>query len=310
MPNTYPPPPATTDGTNIEIHHLLRSPQVLSRRLATLASQRFISDALLQGRFTAVGGSILYETDGESVFADDEPEAITPGGAYPQTTTDNGDIAAAKVDKWGEDTPIKDESIARLGINPVNRAFTKVINSVVKYVDSAALSVISSKVTTTYNVTAAGNPGAWSDADNMVNSILQAKATAEATEDAYELDTIVLSDLQWAKAVGMLITKSYLPREALNPVVTGQWPEALGLTWLRTPHAPSTNPMLVDTDRLGGMADEKIGGPGYAQVGGVGVESKSIREDKIDGYLLRARRVTVPVVTEPKAGLFFTNTGL
>ena len=67
--------------------------------------------------------------------------------------------------------------------------------------------------------------------------------------------------------------------------------------------------MLVDTDELGGMADEALGGPGYSEVQ-PGVEVKSIREEKIDGYLLRSRRVTVPVVTDATAGVLITGTGL
>ena len=61
--------------------------------------------------------------------------------------------------------------------------------------------------------------------------------------------------------------------------------------------------------KLGGMADEALGGPGYSEVQ-PGVEVKSIREEKIDGYLLRSRRATVPVVTDATAGVLITGTGL
>lgn len=49
------------------------------------------------------------------------------------------------------------------------------------------------------------------------------------------------------------------------------------------------------------MADEDLGGPGYTKIDGIGVETKSIRDDENDKYRLRARRVTVPVVLEPAA---------
>jgi hypothetical protein len=58
------------------------------------------------------------------------------------------------------------------------------------------------------------------------------------------------------------------------------------------------------------MADEKLGGPGYASAGDFGVEVKSIRDDDAEGYKLRGRRVTVPVVTEPLAGVQLAGTGL
>jgi hypothetical protein len=58
---------------------------------------------------------------------------------------------------------------------------------------------------------------------------------------------------------------------------------------------------VLDSGQLGGMADEDLGGPGYAKVNGQGVEVKSIREDDNDQWRVRARRVTVPVVVEPAA---------
>ena len=65
--------------------------------------------------------------------------------------------------------------------------------------------------------------------------------------------------------------------------------------------------MLVDREQLGGMADEDLGG-GYSSMDGV--EGTSMRKDEIDSYLLRARRVTVPVVLEPLAGAIISGTGL
>ncbi|MET3349638.1 UNVERIFIED_ORG: hypothetical protein ABID57_001310 [Arthrobacter sp. UYEF1] len=310
MSYTYPAPPAVVSGGDtVEIHHLLKSPPLIARRLRTLLEQRYIADFLLAGRFVAVGGSILYET-GEEIFTDDDPEAIAPGAGYPKTQATAGELAAAKTTKWGQDVPVTDEAISRLGINPVERAFTKLVNRSVRYVDSAALGVIASKITRTYSVTGGGAPGAWTTGSAIVEGVLLAKAEVTSLDEGYDPDVIVLNDAQWAKAIGRLVTAGLLPREAGNPVVTGAWPQALGLTWVSTNHSPTADPILVDREQLGGMADEKLGGPGYVSSGGVGVETKAIREEKTDGYLLRARRVTVPVVLEPNAGIKITNTGL
>ncbi|WP_420179681.1 hypothetical protein [Paenarthrobacter sp. TA1.8] len=310
MSYTYPAPPAVvTDGDTVEVHHLLRTPTLVARRLRTLLEQRYIADFLLAGRFVAVGGSILYET-GEEIFTDDDPEAIAPGAGYPKTKASAGELASAKTTKWGQDVPVFDEAIARLGINPVERAFTKLVNRSIRYVDSAALGVIASKITQTYSVTAGGAPGAWTDGNKIVEGTLLAKAQVTGLDEGYDPNVIVLNDSQWAKAIGRLVTAGLLPREASNPVVTGSWPQALGLTWVSTNHSPTADPLLVDREQLGGMADEKLGGPGYVSSGGVGVETKVIREEETDGYLLRARRVTVPVVLEPNAGVKITNTGL
>ncbi|GAB2767634.1 phage major capsid protein [Sinomonas soli] len=311
MAYTYPAPPATVvGGDTIDIHHLLKTPSLVARRIRSLLEQRYIADFLLSGRFTAVGGSILYET-GEPIFTDDDPEAVAPGGEYPRSSAQAGSLAAAKTTKWGQDIPVTDEAIARLGINPVDRAFTKLVNQSVKYVDSAALGVIASKVTQSFDVTAGGGPGAWTDGNAIVEGVLLAKAKVTALDEGYDPNVIVLSDAQWAKAVARLNESGLLPREAGNPLVTNVWPQALGLTWTKSNHTASTDPLIVDTTQLGGMADEELGGPGYVRGGnGVGVETKSIRVEETDKYLLRARRVTVPVVLEPNAAIKIANTGL
>jgi hypothetical protein len=311
MPLTYPaPPPTVTGGTVIDIHQLLKSPSVLARRIRTLAEQRYIADVLLKGRYEAVGGAILYEIPGESITTNDDPEPVAPGADYPITTADSGQIAVAKTTNWGRDVAVTDVAISRLRIAPVDRALMKLVNRSVSYIDSAALGVISSAVTATFDTTAGGAPGAWTDGNKIVEAALRAKVLVEDLGQGYSPDTIVLTSTQWAKAVGRLSAAGLLPREANNPLVSGEWPNVLGLTWLYSPHTPSTDPMLLDTGQLGGMADEHIDSPGYTSSNGVGIETKSIRDDKRERYLLRARRVTVPVVVEPGAGIKITNTGL
>lgn len=301
---TY-PVPAITDVGNLsaeQIHLLLLSQPAIARRVRTLASQRFISDALLKGRFQSVGGAVLYET-GEPIFAEDEAEAVAPGGEYPLGLSRRGDLAAAKVDKWGRDTPVTDEAIKRLGMTVVNKAITQAVNRMVKLVDSMSLGVIASKVTAT---SAASAP--WTSAGAVVKSVELAKARAEESGEGHELDTITLTPTVYATVMALFLEAGLLPREAANPLITGTWPQVLDLTWLRSAHVPTTAPLLANTDELGGMADENLGGPGYAQAF-AGIETKSIREDKTDMYLLRARRVTVPVVTDPSAGVIITGTG-
>ncbi len=302
---TYPVPSLhdTSDLTADQIHEILKSKPALARRVRTLADKRFIADALLTGRYQAVGGAILYE-NGDPIEIDDAPESVEPGGEYARSQAFEGDLAAAKVDKWGRDVPITDESIKRRGINPVNKAFSQLINRMVSFVDQAALGVIASKVVQTSAASAT-----WTTAAAIVESVELAKARAEESGEGHVLDTIVLKPTHYAKVMALLADGDYLPREQNNPLTAGAWPQILDLTWLRSPHVPSNNPLILNTDELGGMADEDLGGPGYSK-GLAGIEVKSIRQEEIDGYLLRARRVTVPVVADPTAGSTITGTGL
>jgi len=304
MAYTYPPAAPTLAGDVETINRFLQSPTLVSRALRTLAQQRYIADRLLQQRFQVSGGAVLYET-GESIFTSDNPKAVSPGSEYPLTTAPTGAASMAKVVKWGQDTKITDESIKRQLMNPVNRALLKLTNQNVKFVDSIALSAVASAVTNTAAVTAS-----WKTASaaQMLTDVSQAKASILALNQGYDPDVVVLDDATWARAYSAFVSGGFLPREqAAGAVVSGQFAVIDGMTFLPTPNLPTAGTILVaDSQMLGGMADEDLGGPGYANAGATGVEGKSIRDDENDGYRLRMRRVTVPIIQEPAAGFVLT----
>jgi hypothetical protein len=296
---TYPAPAATLSGDVESISRFLNSPTLVARRLRTIAEQRYIADTILTGRFTAEGGAVLYET-GESIFTADNPRAVAPGAEYPLTTAPTGVASIAKTVKWGQDTKVTDESIARQKMQPVNKAFMKLVNQNVKYVDGIALSAITTAVTATASAT---QGWATASAAQMLADVAQAKANILALNQGYDPDTVVLDDLHWAYAYAAFVSGGFLPREdSAGAIVTGTFPVIDGMRWLASPNVSSSSTILVlDSTMLGGMADEDLGGPGYASAGGVGVQVKTIRDDDNDQWKLRCRRVTVPVVVEPAA---------
>lgn len=301
MPYTYPPAAPTISGDNVTISRFLNSPTLVARRLRTLLEQRYIADALLTGRFSVEGGAVTYET-GESIFSGENPRAVAPGAEYPLVSPATGTASIAKTVKWGQDALVTDESIKRRQMDPVNRALLKLANQNVKYVDSVALAAIVSAVTASTNAAAD-----WSTATaaQILADVALAKANIVALNEGFDPDTVVVDDVNHAYAMAAFASAGYLPRENVggNVVLTGDFPTILGMRWLATPNIPVANKALVvDSKQLGGMADEDLGGPGYVKSGGVGVETKTIRDDDNDQYRVRARRVTVPVVVEPAAG--------
>lgn len=306
MVYSYPASPLKvgSDLTSTEVHHLMKTPSLLRKRLGTILDHKFIADYLLAGRFTAEGGAILYET-GEQIFPADAPEAIAPGGEYPKTVMTSGELAAARTQKRGQATDVTDEAISRLLINPVDRGLRKIANGMIRDVDGIALGVIASKVVQSEAATAA-----WTAASAIVDTVLTVKAKAEEAhpEEAFDYNVVVLKPTQFAKVAAALIKSDLVPRESQNFALSGVIPDYLGLTWVTSSHVPFTDPFLVDRDQLGGMADERISSPGY--VGYDGLEVKSIRKDERDMYTVQARRITVPVVLEPNAGIRITGTGV
>lgn len=300
MPYSYPPASPTISGDAVTINRFLQDPTLVARRLRTLLEQRYISDALLSGRFVVEGGAVQYET-GETIFSDDNPRAVAPGADYPLTKISNGTASIAKTTNWGQDALVTDAAIKRQKMSPVERALLKLANQSVKYVDSISLSTIASAVTATQAATAA-----WSGATakQILRDVGDVKADILALNQGYDPDTVVVDDINWMLAMTAFADAGYVPRETpeSNPVVTGVFPVVLGMRWLPTPNLPTAGTGLVlDSTQLGGMADEDLGGPGYTKVNGQGVEAKSIRDEKRDQWRLRCRRVTVPIVVEPAA---------
>lgn len=301
MGYTYPPAAPSLSGDVETISRFLKSPTLVQRRLRSLAEQRYIADAILTGRFTAEGGAILYET-GEEITADEAPRAVAPGAEYPLVGLSTGTASLAKTVKWGQDALITDESIARRQMDPVNRALTKLVNENVSYVDSVALSAVSTAVT---QATAAAADWSTATAAQILKDVLLAKANIMALNQGYDPDTVVVDDINHANALAAFTAAGYFARESAsdNPALTGQFPVVGGLRWLPSPNVVAANTAVVlDSTQLGGMADEDLGGPGYVSGGPAGVESKVIRDDDNDQWKLRVRRVTVPVVLEPAAG--------
>lgn len=300
MPITYPPPAPTLSGDFTTISRFLNDPTLIARRLRTLAEQRFIADVLLTGRYTTDSGSVQYE-QGETIYSERPPEAVAPGAEYPLTSIGTGTAQLAKTVKWGQDVEITDEAISRQKIDPVNRALIKMVNQMVKTIDSVALGAIASQVT---QATDAIAPWSGTGADPAIlRDVLRAVANIRALNEGFEADTVVIDDLTFANIMSDDKISTLLARESQDsPIYTGSLPEIANLRFLPTPNLPVGNTALVlDSTQLGGMADENLQGPGYVNTDGVGVQAKTIRKDDDDKWRLRCRRVTVPIVVEPRA---------
>ncbi|MCB9377097.1 MAG: hypothetical protein H6515_14675 [Microthrixaceae bacterium] len=298
MPYTYPPSGPTLSGDAVTIHRMLANPTLVARRLRTLLEQRYIADAILKGRFQVFGGAIAYET-GEPIGTAENPRAVAPGAEYPLVKLADGTLSIARTTKWGQDTEVTDEAIKRLLRSPVDRAFSRLANQSVKYVDGLAMSAVTTAVTATQNLGAAL---AAASADQILTAFLTGKANVIALNEGFDPDMVVLDDVSWAIVMAKFTAAGYLPRESgSTPILTGDFPQVMGMTWLATPNGVANTALVLDSEQLGGMADEDLGGPGYTKIDGIGVETKSIRDDENDKYRLRARRVTVPVVLEPAA---------
>lgn len=301
MSYSYPPVAPTFSGDNETISRFLNNPTLVSRRVQDITSNRFIADVLLTGRTDVSGGAITYDVD-EDLYTVRPITAVSPGGEYDITTLTNGTPQVAKVTKWGQDTIVYDEAVKRQNFGAVDKGLSKLSNTLVKKVDSISLSLIASTVTATQAVTS----GAWSVSGTaaILRDIMLAKSKVTALNKGYDPNVIVVDDTTWAYLASDNNVMTARGREdSSNAIYTGNFLSIAGLTVLPTPNIPGgSGAWLIDTNALGGIADEDLGG-GYV---GTNVQTKVMREDTVDGWRLRARRVCVPYVTEPGAAIKIT----
>jgi hypothetical protein len=305
MPGTYPAPPPTLSGDLETISRFLQSPTQIQRRLRDYTDLRFIADQVLTQRFRSQGGAVLYQQS-EPFVTDRAVESVAPGSQYPYASLPTGTAAIAAIQKWGQKVLLTDEEITRNAYAgaAMDRTLRKVVNSIIKQVDGIAMSAVFSAVTATVAVTAAWNAATPS----FLRDALRAKAAIVGLNLGYNPDTWLMNDTQYAYAMSDTVITNALQREtARNPVYTGTLQSVAGLSIIVSPSVAAGGSWILDSNQLGGMADEMDGAPGYG-ISDLAVQVKSVRLDSNDAWDLQGRRKTVPVVQEPGAACQITGT--
>ena len=294
-------------ATTAQAMAFLKSPTLLARRMSEiLAAQEFIGYSLLTGRYTVEGGAIAVPKN-EVIRSDRPAETVAPGAEYKLTPMSAEEYDLYQASKDGLATEVADELIGRQKNQPIEEALQILKVELLVKANAAAIAAIASKVTATI---AAG--AAWTSGKQIVKDVLRAKGQVRALKLGYDLNTVVLTEAQYAAVMPEVF--DMLPDNDPS-VISGSFPNVLGLTWLATADANFSNPLLVDRNRLGGIARENIPSPEYAQVPAVngvstGVEVASIRQPNADKTRVQARNAHVPVVVNPAAGVSVTGTGL
>lgn len=307
---TYPPAPASLSGDLLTINRMLQQPAVISRRLKALTDIGFIADELLPAKYRTAGGAVAYEINDSPLFTTRSITAVAPGSEYPRALPASGTAALASVSKWGQATELTDERIKRsvpMG-SAVDWALRIVVNTIIQKIDRLAIAAFASAVTDTL---------AASDWTGSTPKILldmeKGKAKIKGREMGYNPDTILLTDAKYAYMAADDKIATLRKRETTdNPVYGGVIDRIANLKVLTTPISnmpgAADDVWILDSRAIGGLADENDNDPGYAAGdGGVQVQTRRIAER--DAWHMWARRITVPVITDPLAAVKLTGTG-
>ena len=301
---TYPPAPATLSGDLLTINRMLANPAVINRRLKELTNIQFVADRLLLNKYRSSGGAVSYEINDQPLFTTRSITAVSPGAEYPRALPQSGTAALAQVKKWGQATELTDERIKRsvpMG-NAIDWALRIVINTLIQKIDRLTIAAIASAV----NSTPVSATAAWSaNGATILRDLELAKAAIDGQEMGYRADTVLMTNTKYAYMVSDDKIATLRRRETTdNPVYGGTIETIDGLKVITTPLANmpggTDTVWVLDSQALGGLADEVEVDPGYATAdNGVQVQTRRVAER--DVWHMWARRITVPLVTDPLA---------
>lgn len=279
----------TKDYTKLSIAPFLKRPQLLQRMMTDISKKGFIADALLRGGYNADGGIVPY-TRLESIYATDNPVAIEELAEYPITNLTGLTPLEARATKYGFKALISEETVRRSTLAELARTMTKLSNSLIRFIDGQVLTAISTDAAV--QTMAAG--GAWSSSyTGLTLDIENAKAMIYTQFEGLEGDTLVIpsSKLAALTANTNIAGQTVGTKAPDNPIFTGMLPRDLwGLNIMHTPNLPASNvAYLLDRQDIGGIADE------------IPMSVRALPfDEEIDGYWIKARRVSAWFIQEPK----------
>lgn len=298
-------------GPTVTVDYMLKQPRLLARRLTNLASKRFIADRIfIAGTPDQVqGGAARYQRS-QSIYLSRDPEKVGSRADWPRAGWSDT-LREAAVEQHGLEVPIDNLSIRRNAMDQLQRALMLLGNTVVKYVDGMAMSVILNDPDILTD-TASGD---WATiSTDIIGDIAEGQMMIRAQNEGYDPDTLVINDQQALDMLRNSAIREALPRESSNQVTSGMVSPILGLRQiLVTPNIANGTFLLLDTI-AGTIADEQpVAAEGYSTYQPPADASTSLKplyvksyEENANGWVIRGARWPTMWLAEPKAVLKVT----
>lgn len=303
MPTTFP-----GGGPTITVEAILKQPRLLTRALGDLVNKRFVADRVFaRGSSDQVaGGAALYQKS-ESIYMNRDAEEVGIGAEYPRAAWTEA-VYTAAVKKYGLEFPVYDETRRRNALDVFQRGFKKLGNSLVKFVDTVAVTLLGD---TTQGIQTMSASGDWTTAaTDIIADIANARAKVANVDEGYEADTLLIHPNQELDFLIDSDIRNALPREGGNPqspVVTGRVVPILGLRQvLVSNQMTSGTAFVLESGTVGTIADEQpAGDEGYTAynpgAGQAPVYTKQYRIENTDATILRGARFPAMWMAEPQA---------
>lgn len=289
---TYPPGAPSVNGNQITVEQFLKTPSRVTRVINDLTRQRFIAERIFASG-DAVGGAVIYDqVTASELYTSRDVQAIEAGSEFPIVTSGETSPKVAAVTKWGGAAVLTYEAVRRDARDILNRELTKLRNTIVRKVDTVAIAALDAAPINTDTGTD------WSDGTNgdPILDLAQGRSVIDDADLGYMADTILINPAQMVDLIGRKDVREALPRESLsgNPIANGQLNGFMGYTWYVTNRVAAGTAYILASTMAGSLRDEL---PLYSRV---------IDQQERERWLVQAARVTVPIVTDPKAVLKLT----
>lgn len=306
MPATYPSSPTLT------VDALLKQPELISRALTSLTAKKFVADRIFtRGTASQVAGGAARYQKSESIYTDRDVEEVGVRAEFPRAGWSEA-LYTAEVAQYGLEVPINGLAIRRSQIDVVARAERKLANRVVKFVDTKAMTLI----TTDSDVQTFAASGDWTTAGtDIIADLAEAKRLVDVQDEGYDADTLIVNPAQMKDLLVDKDIRDAMPRETQDSTVqTGRIPglRVLGLDVIVTPNLSAGTVLVLQAMVVGTIADETPDpAEGYVAYdpgdGKSPVFVKVYEEPQGSDQVIRAARWPAMWLAEPKSAVKITS---
>jgi hypothetical protein len=310
----FPQVSPTISGVDVNMSVYLNTPARVQKAITDFTVQRFVMPHIFSRGPQATGGAVIYDQVlGTFFFLDRDAQPISPGSQFPILAGGEQLPSVAAVRKLGGEVLLTYEAVRRDNRNLLAREMMRLGNTVVRYVDAAAVAALNAAPILT---STAVETWTTSGADPLYD-IATASELVYGPDLGYVPDTILMNPADHAVAVKNTTLRSSLPRENFgisasrlgpdheptgggnlpNPIFGGFINQLEGLTIYLTNRVPAGTIYVLAAGMVGSYSDEV---PEYYKI---------LDEPREETYYIHGARVMVPYVTDPLACVKVTGIG-
>lgn len=287
----------SNNQTTHTVSDFLKDPTMIKEALAVVAQRNFITESLFTQGFSAEGGAVAYHESvnqyTEEGNVDNEDFAIAEGAEFHQVYQADVGPQVQRVRKYGIEGWVTFEDERRNNLGVIPRLTTRMMNTMVKHLDTVTLNMLMSNDKIRQKTSAGDwNTPTYAGVYDEILQTVQMINDEQAAGGQYQADTIVMSYNTYANLIrNVSLRDLYISADqSPNPYFTGTMGSIANLTVMWSPYMVDSHVFILDKGEIGGVADEEP------------LQMKPIEKDESrERYFLRAKRLTVAFLTDPGA---------